>query len=311
MTTDLITSTNTNSLVVKEANTWLTNFISDRTRETYKKAIEEFASFAELENPEDLYDVDSTSVLAWREHLINLEYSNNSVANRLSALSSLFKHLCDKQIVQTNPVQGIKRPKTPQHGVTPSIANKLVRKILDDSQDRIIDAKTATAALTAARNNAILHVLFFLGPRVSEVVALNVGDIVADGEYTVMKLTIKGGQAHRVPAPPEALAAVSEYLSMSGHKKGAMFRRIKGGDSRLTRLSIYNIFKQAVQRAGVDGDFSTHSARATFATESLNNGSLLEHVQSALGHANITTTQMYDRRKTLHRDSPTLRVRYG
>ena len=309
--TTLITGTSTKSIVVKEANTWLTNFVSNRTRDTYKKAIEEFAKFAELEKPDDLYDIDSSTVLAWREHLIALELSNNSVANRLSALSSLFKHLCDKQIVQINPVQGIKRPKTPQHGVTPSIANKMVRKILDDSNDRIIDAKTSTAALTAARDSAILHVLFFLGPRVSEVVSLNVGDIVADGEYTVMKLTIKGGQAHRVPAPPEALQAVSEYLAMSGHTRGAMFRRIKGGNSRLTRLSIYNIFKKAVKQSGADGSFSTHSARATFATESLNNGSLLEHVQAALGHANITTTQMYDRRKTLHRDSPTLRVRYG
>ena len=308
--TTLITSTNNNSVVMRETSAWLTNFISDRTRVTYKKAIEEFATFAELESPDDLYDVDSTTVLAWREHLIGLELSNNSVANRLSALSSLYRHLCDKQIVQTNPVQGIKRPKTPQQGVTPSIANKLVRKILDDAADRIVDAKTATAALTAARNSAILHVLFFLGPRVSEVVALNVGDIIADGEYTVMKLTIKGGQAHRVPAPPEALAAVNEYLAMSGHKKGAMFRRIKGGNDRLTRLSIYNIFTQAAKRSTTH-HFSTHSARATFATESLENGSLLEHVQSALGHANITTTQMYDRRKTLHRDSPTLRVRYG
>ena len=142
---------------MRETSAWLTNFISDRTRATYKKAIEEFATFAELESPDDLYDVDSTTVLAWREHLIGLELSNNSVANRLSALSSLFRHLCDKQIVQTNPVQGIKRPKTPQEGVTPSIANKLVRKILDDAADRIVDAKTATAALTAARNNAILH----------------------------------------------------------------------------------------------------------------------------------------------------------
>lgn len=149
------------------------------------------------------------------------------------------------------------------------------------------------------------------GPRVSEVCSLDVGDIIADGEYTVVKLTVKGGEAHRVPAPPEALAAVKQYLLMSGHTKGAMFQRVKGGDGRLTRLSIYNIFKQAVKRAAIDGSFSTHSARATFATESLNNGSLLEHVQSALGHANITTTQMYDRRKTLHRDSPTLRVRYG
>jgi len=308
--TTLITGTNNNSPVVKEANTWLTNFISDRTRQTYKKAIEEFATFAELAQPDDLFDVDSATVLSWREHLIGLEYSNNSVANRLSALSSLFKHLCDKQIVQTNPVQGIKRPKTPTQGVTPAIANKLVRKILDDSEDRLTDAKTATASLTAARNRAILHVLFFLGPRVSEVVSLNVGDIVADGEYTVVKLSIKGGQTHRVPAPPEALAAVNDYLKMSGHTRGAMFRRIKGGNSRLTRLSIYNIFTQAVKRSTTH-HFSTHSARATFATESLNNGSLLEHVQSALGHANITTTQMYDRRKTLHRDSPTLKVRYG
>ena len=116
-----LTTKNSQSVVVKETDAWLTNFISDRTRSTYKKAIEEFASFSTLESPDDLYDVDSHTVLAWREHLMELEYSSNSVANRLSALSSLFKHLCDKQIVQVNPVQGIKRPKTPQEGVTPSI----------------------------------------------------------------------------------------------------------------------------------------------------------------------------------------------
>ena len=299
-----------NSVVLQETGNWLTNFISDRTRDTYRKAIEEFAGFANLDSPDDLHAVDASVVLSWREHLTTLELSNNSIANRLSALSSLFKHLCDKQIVQVNPVVGIKRPKTPKQGVTPAIANRLVRQILDDSNDRVADAKTAAAKLTATRNSAILHVLFFLGPRVSEVVSLDVGDIIADGEYTVVKLTVKGGQAHRVPAPPEALAAVNEYLAMSGHSTGAMFRRIKGGDGRLTRLSIYNIFTQAVKRS-TNHHFSTHSARATFATESLESGALLEHVQSALGHANITTTQMYDRRKTLHRDSPTLRVRYG
>ena len=305
-----LTTKNSQSVVVKETDAWLTNFISDRTRATYKKAIEEFASFSALESPDDLYDVDSYTVLAWREHLMQLEYSSNSVANRLSALSSLFRHLCDKQIVQVNPVQGIKRPKTPQEGVTPSIANKLVRKILEDCKKKLDEAKTPTAKLMAARNSAILHVLFFLGPRVSEVVSLNIGDIVADGEYTVMKLKVKGGGAHRVPAPPEAMASVNEYLQKSGHTRGAMFRRIKGGNSRLTRLSIYNIFVAAAKE--VSGDhYSTHSARATFATESLNNGALLEHVQNALGHSSITTTQMYDKRKTLHRDSPSLRVRYG
>ena len=114
-------ATSTDSSIQRETAWWLQNFVSDRTRNTYKKAVQDFGGFAELESVEDLYDVDSTTVLAWREHLIGSGLSNNSVANRLSALSSLFKHLCDKQIVQTNPVQGIKRPKTPQHGVTPAI----------------------------------------------------------------------------------------------------------------------------------------------------------------------------------------------
>lgn len=193
---------NSDSLMLQETSLWLQNFISDRTRATYKKSVQDFAVFAELETPDYLYDVDASSVLAWREHLIANEMSNSSVVNRMSALSSLFKHLCDKQIVQTNPVQGIKRPKTPQQGVTPSIANKLVRKILDNITELIDKAKTPNAALLAARDSAILHVLFYLGPRVSEVCAMNVGDNVADGEYTVVKLTVKGGSAHRVPAPP-------------------------------------------------------------------------------------------------------------
>ena len=82
---DLSTITGS-SAVLQETGTWLTNFISDRTRATYKKAIEEFAKFAELGKPDDLYDIDSSTVLAWRENLIALELSNNSVANRLSAL---------------------------------------------------------------------------------------------------------------------------------------------------------------------------------------------------------------------------------
>ena len=156
---DLIeTTTTSNSIILKETSAWLTNFISERTRSTYKKAIEEFAGFASLESPDDLYDVDSHTVLAWREHLMELDYSNNSVANRLSALSSLFKHLCDKQIVQVNPVQGIKRPKTPQEGVTPSIANKLVRKILEDCKKKLDDAKTPIAQLLAARNLSLIHI---------------------------------------------------------------------------------------------------------------------------------------------------------
>ena len=65
--------------------------------------------FANLDSPDDLHAVDAGVVLAWREHLTSLELSNSSIANRLSALSSLFKHFCDKQIVQINPVQGIKR----------------------------------------------------------------------------------------------------------------------------------------------------------------------------------------------------------
>ncbi len=84
---------------------------------------------------------------------------------------------------------------------------------------------------------------------------MNVGDIIADGEYTAVKVTIKGGAAHRVAAPPEALAAVNHYLLMGGHTKGPMFRRVKGGDGRLSRIAIYNVIKKAVKRSVINGDF--------------------------------------------------------
>ena len=100
------------SIMLQETSLWLQNFISDRTREAYKKAVQDFAGIAELETADDLFDVDASTVLARREHLLANAMSNSSVTNRMSALSSLFKHLCDKQVVQTNPVQGIKRPKT-------------------------------------------------------------------------------------------------------------------------------------------------------------------------------------------------------
>ncbi len=218
------------SIMLQETSLWLQNFISDRTREAYKKAVQDFAGIAELETADDLFDVDASTVLARREHLLA-----NQCPIARSPIVCRRSHRCSNTCVTSKwcrptrcKASNDRRP--PQQGVTPAIANKMVCKILDDTAEAMATAKTPNAAMLAARDSAIVHVLFYLGPRVSEVCAMNVGDIVADGEYTVVKLTVKGGQAHRVPAPPEALAAVKLYLSMAGHTKGAMFRRVKGGD---------------------------------------------------------------------------------
>lgn len=86
--------------------------------------------------------------------------------------------------------------------------------------------------------------------------------------------------------------------------------RTDSGDRPLTRLAAYNVFKTYARAVGLPEEAVPHSARATFATESLNAGALLEHVQQVLGHTNISTTKLYDRRQMLHRESPTLVVRY-
>ncbi|WP_125780971.1 tyrosine-type recombinase/integrase [Pseudoalteromonas rubra] len=133
------------------------NFTSQATRKTYQQAIQQFISFATITSPKALHSVKQADVLIWRETLRGQGYTNRTICNKLSALSSLFDHLCEKQIMPTNPVKGVKRPKlSQQRVVTPSLTVEQVKTMMSTPNK---------GNLRELRDWALLHVLFYTGCR--------------------------------------------------------------------------------------------------------------------------------------------------
>ena len=139
--------------VLPEDSVWLANFISPQTKRTYLVAVREFIRFHGFESREALYAAKPAHLIAWREHMLKAGATAKTVRSRLAAVSSLFKHLCEHQLVPRNPAQGVKRPKTNQQRVeAPVLTAEQVRKLLECPDN---------GTLKGVRDSAILHLLFY------------------------------------------------------------------------------------------------------------------------------------------------------
>jgi len=291
---------------IPEESLWLANFTSRQTQRTYATAVSEFLSYHTIDCLESLRSVSSIHLISWRDAMIQAGAKPRTVNNRLSALSSLFNHLCERQIVSINPVNGLKRPKVNQERVeTPLVTKEQVRTLLD-TPDR--------QKLKGLRDSAILHVLFFCGCRASEVTTLRVEDFFEDGGYWVLDFTVKGGKKNRLAIHHEAQIALRRYLSAVEHsqeKKAYLFQRVqKPKGEKLSYNAIEQLFRQYANACGLPSGATLHSARATFITEALKNNCLLEDVQASVAHADISTTQMYDKRVRGYKESASFKVHF-
>lgn len=165
---------------------WLANFTSPQTRATYQNAVAEFIRYLNLESADELYSLTRAHVIAWRDDLIDRGASPRTVASRLSALSSLYGHLCERQLAPLNPTSGVKRPRVASQTVeTPALTREQVRAMLNMPK---------LESLQGLRDRALLSVYFYTGCRVSEPCRLKVRDLHQDQTYWVLDLTIKGGK---------------------------------------------------------------------------------------------------------------------
>ena len=196
---------------VPEESVWLANFVSDTTRKTYKVSVREFLRFHRITRAEELRGVNQAYIIAWRDALVDAGASEKTVNTRISAISSLFKHLCERQVVRINPTTGVKRPRVDSGQVkTPVITPEQVRRMLDAP-----DTKT----LKGDRDRAILHILFYTGCRIAEVGRLKVRDFYEDGGYYVLDFTVKGGKRNKIAIHPELKIALNDYLpGVKSHK---------------------------------------------------------------------------------------------
>lgn len=276
------------------AERWLTHLIVERgvsahTESNYRRDVNRYLTWLERAGITDLKQVNARDVEAYVADLRRgvdgaRALSTSSAARALVVARGLHKFgvaegVLDADVAAevTPPKQGEKLPDT--------LSVQEVEALLESCP---------TETPVGVRDRALLELLYATGARVSELLGLSVDDVQdSDGVITV---TGKGNKQRLVPVGKHAQAAVSAYLvrvrpAFATGKSHALFLNTRGG--ALSRQSAWTVLKHAAQRAGIDKEISPHTLRHSFATHLLEGGADVRTVQELLGHASVTTTQIY------------------
>jgi integrase/recombinase XerD len=219
--------------------------------------------------------------------------SSTSAARTVVAVRGFHKFAVADGLAAADPAAGVKPP-------TP--AKRLPKALPLSDVEAILEVAGAPGTTLALRDRALLELLYGTGARISEAVGLDVDDL--DGADGTVLLRGKGSKQRIVPVGSFAREAVDAYLvrgrpelasaatvSTSSSTGGALFLNARGG--RLSRQSAWSVLVKAADRAGVTKDVSPHTLRHSFATHLLDGGADVRVVQELLGHASVTTTQVY------------------
>jgi site-specific recombinase XerD len=265
--------------------------------------------FTGIKRPEEFRTVTRAHVIAWRDDLGDRTLGGTTIRHRLAALSSLFQYLCDRNAVTHNPVKGVKRPKNEsEEGKTPALGDHQARKLLVAPDEE---------SLKGVRDRAILATLLYHALRREELCKLKVKDFKHERRGVAhLKVSGKGEKTRYVPLHPAASGLILGYLEVAGHAaddSGALFRPVRNNRTgrlhkAITPDGIYKLVRKYSALLGFE--IGAHALRATAATNALDHQADIAKVQEWLGHANISTTRIYDHRKTKPEDSPTFKVAY-
>ena len=267
--------------------------LAANTVTAYKSDLERFFHYLSINNLslEKINSEDLTIYVAWLRGMGNTEFKigESSIARNVIGLRSYFSYLA-KEHKYYDPTANFKPPKIPKR-LPKALSIEQIISILNIAGDDQI----------SIRDRAILELLYSTGARVSELINLNAVDIATttsdDQVSTTVKLKGKGGKERVVPIGSFAVKAVNDYLTRSRpnlikvSSQRALFLNQRGG--RLSRQSAWNVVTANAQRAGVADQVSPHSMRHSFATHLLDGGADIRVVQELLGHASVTTTQIY------------------
>ncbi len=215
------------------------------------------------------------------------KYASTTLARKIAAAKSFYKFLTEEHQVQQNPTENIASLK---------VGRALPKPISVAQARRLLEEPAKESTPEAMRDKAMLELLYASGMRVSELVSLNVDDVDTAGGF--VRCFGKGHKERMIPIYPRAAQSIKEYLItgrprivQNNTTEKALFLNVRG--ERLTRQGLWQILKGYVKAANIDADVTPHTLRHSFATHMLNGGADLRMVQELLGHANISTTQVY------------------
>jgi len=257
---------------------------SQNTIKSYKRDILKFVGFLKYETIDEFSRLDQKRIIDYLMYLRDMNLSSASVARHLVSIKVFYKFLNNEKIVSINPTENIESPRLlrrlPDFLTTEEVDKLLVQPKNDNMGTRDI---------------AMFEVLYATGLRVSELISLKINDINMERGYIIT--FGKGSKERVVPIGKSAQEKLKRYLEESRH----FLLKGKGGDElfvnrfggKMTRQGFWKIIKKYALLSGINKDISPHTLRHSFATHLLERGADLRSVQQMLGHADISTTQIY------------------
>ena len=263
--------------------------VSPNTLAAYKNDLYQLADYMKSRgggNGDGWRRVDDQALTDYLLSLHELGYSDTTRARKVASSKSLFNFLVEESVISKDPTENLNSPR---------MGRSLPEVLSVEEVARLLAAVSKGEGPEAARDRAMLELMYASGMRVSELVSLNLDDIQL--EEGSLRCFGKGSKERVIPIHDTAVEAVREYLEngrpqMATGRSGTYLFLNRRGE-RLTRQGFWLILKGHAKRAGIKSKITPHKLRHSFATHLLRGGAPLRHVQELLGHASITTTQVY------------------
>ena len=270
--------------------------VSPNTVAAYRNDLGQLAEFVGERAPDSetrgWSAVDAHMIASYLLELHSRGYSDTTRARKVASAKSLFAFLIEEGVVDTDPMDNVSSPK---------LGRSLPDTLTVDEVDALLSAPTGDSP-AADRDRAMLELLYASGIRVGELVSLNLDDISLD--QGAIRCFGKGSKERMVPIHDRAADLLRAYLGRGrpalakAQSGAALFLNSRG--KRLSRQGFWLVLKRWAEQSGIRKRVTPHTLRHSFATHLLRGGAPLRHVQELLGHASITTTQVYTHLTTEH-----------
>ncbi len=263
---------------------------SPNTLAAYRNDLAQFTSFMSRVDP------GVTPEAMTKDHLVRfvaylreeMKYKDTTVARKVASLKSFFSFLVGEGVIGADPTEQVK---------SPQVGKQLPRALTVEEVDELLEQPARRNTPEARRDKAMLELLYATGLRVTELVSLDVNDVALESDPVTVRCVGKGDKERVLTLPPTAVDELRQYIFhirprlVRNRREAALFVNRRG--ERLTRQGFWLILKNYAKEAGLDTAITPHTLRHTYATHMLAGGMPLRYVQDALGHASISTTQIY------------------
>jgi integrase/recombinase XerD len=266
---------------------------SEHTISAYHNDLTALADFSSQQSVSSWGDFNREKMLGYMLQLKERGYVPTTVARKVASARSFFGFMVAEGQIKTDPTENLS---------SPSVGKALPKPIPLNQVRLLLEQPSKLSTAEAKRDSVMLELLYASGMRISELVSLNLGDVNTSEDNYFVRAFGKGRKERIIPLYEKIATDVQKYVAEDrpklahGKQETALFLNARG--DRLTRQGFWQKLKEYVKSAGLNSQISPHTLRHSFATHMLSGGADLRSVQELLGHANISTTQVYTRLTT-------------